>query len=285
MWTQTIGATSLVASSAFIGVLLLSTRVKKFSDQVLNGSISFASGLIISTTFVHLIPEINHLAHVDDKESGFSELHGIVFTSAILFSILVEHFAHQHNHNKEINSDEKDDSKSDPIDLEILDAETKEVREVKEISHTDPIAYNVIIGDAFHNFADGVLITSTFLSCPQIGWIVTASVLAHEIPHELLDFIILIRSGLQVKWALFWNFTSSLPAILAAVIITSHQEAINSLSLSYLITFGSGVLVFVAMTQLLPLYIRREHLNIFLIFLGMSTLIAIDIAIGHTDCN
>ena len=51
-----------------------------------------------------------------------------------------------------------------------------------------------------HNFADGIAIGAAFLGCTTaMGWTVTASVLIHEIPAEIADFIALINGGMSVK--------------------------------------------------------------------------------------
>ena len=63
----------------------------------------------------------------------------------------------------------------------------------------------IIIGDAFHNAIDGVVIAASFLTSPELGFFVTISVVLHEIPQELGDFGILIKSGFSRKKALFYN--------------------------------------------------------------------------------
>ena len=50
----------------------------------------------------------------------------------------------------------------------------------------------IIIGDAFHNAIDGVVIAASFLTSVELGLFVTISVVLHEIPQELGDFGILI---------------------------------------------------------------------------------------------
>ena len=53
-----------------------------------------------------------------------------------------------------------------------------------------------LLGDAIHNFIDGVLIGASYLAGPRLGVATTVAVLLHEIPQELGDFGILIHSGL-----------------------------------------------------------------------------------------
>ena len=53
----------------------------------------------------------------------------------------------------------------------------------------------ILVGDAFHNFADGVVIASAFLVDAHLGVMTTLAVMAHEIPAEVGDFMILLNAG------------------------------------------------------------------------------------------
>ena len=48
-----------------------------------------------------------------------------------------------------------------------------------------PVAWIIIIGDAFHNFADGIAMGAAYSSSIGGGLSTTLAVLFHEIPHEL----------------------------------------------------------------------------------------------------
>src|SRR5215510_8097003 len=53
----------------------------------------------------------------------------------------------------------------------------------------------ILIGDSFHNFVDGVLIAAAFMESTALGVVIAAAVIAHEIPQEVGDFLILLHSG------------------------------------------------------------------------------------------
>lgn len=53
----------------------------------------------------------------------------------------------------------------------------------------------LLIGDAIHNFVDGVIIAGGFLSSEITGILISVSVIVHEIPQELGDFAVLLHSG------------------------------------------------------------------------------------------
>src|SRR5258708_3871648 len=73
----------------------------------------------------------------------------------------------------------------------------------------------VIIGDSIHNALDGVLIAAAFLTSFPLGLVTTFAVAAHEIPHRVGDFAILVHSGMSRGRALVMNMATGLTSIIA----------------------------------------------------------------------
>ena len=63
----------------------------------------------------------------------------------------------------------------------------------------------ILVGDAFHNFVDGIVIAGAFLTSVPLGISVSLAVVAHEIPQEVGDFAILLDSGYSKTRALALN--------------------------------------------------------------------------------
>jgi hypothetical protein len=63
----------------------------------------------------------------------------------------------------------------------------------------------IVLGDGLHNFVDGVLIAAAFLADPALGWVTAAAVVAHELPQEIGDFMVLLNAGLSKTRALVHN--------------------------------------------------------------------------------
>ncbi len=75
----------------------------------------------------------------------------------------------------------------------------------------------ILIGDAIHNFVDGVVIAAAFLTSIPLGITAALAVIAHEIPQEVGDFAILLDSGYGRKKALLLNGLSACATVPGAV--------------------------------------------------------------------
>ena len=75
----------------------------------------------------------------------------------------------------------------------------------------------VIVGDAIHNFADGLAIGAAFSISIAAGFSTSLAVFCHELPHEVGDFALLLHSGMQTKTAVLFNILSSVFAIFGMV--------------------------------------------------------------------
>lgn len=67
----------------------------------------------------------------------------------------------------------------------------------------------ILIGDAFHNFVDGIVIATAFMTSKSLGITVALAVIAHEIPQEIGEFAILLENGYSRKKSLLLNTLSA----------------------------------------------------------------------------
>jgi zinc and cadmium transporter len=137
----------------------------------------------------------------------------------------------------------------------------------------------LLIGDSFHNFLDGIVISASFLISINMGIIVSLSVITHEIPQEIGDFAILIESGYSKKKAFFLNTLSSSTTIPASLLSYFILDAINIL-VPFFLAISAASFIYIALTDLTPnLHKKIEPIQsirqILLIIAGMGTIIAI----------
>lgn len=119
---------------------------------------------------------------------------------------------------------------------------------VTEYQSTAPL---VLIGDSAHNFMDGALIGAAALVSPPLALSTAVAVLAHEIPHELGDFAILLNAGYSRTRALLWNSLSESAGVVGAVVAVVCLGQLPMLAPHFL-AFASASFVYVAMVDLIP---------------------------------
>lgn len=109
----------------------------------------------------------------------------------------------------------------------------------------------ILIGDAFHNFVDGVVIAAAFLVSPPLGIATALAVIAHEIPQELGDFAILLHSGMEKARAFAYNLLSSLatlPGVVAGWFwLDQMREAIP-----FVLAISAASFIYIAVADLVP---------------------------------
>lgn len=110
--------------------------------------------------------------------------------------------------------------------------------------------YLNLFSDGVHNFTDGMALGSAFLLYGSVGgWSRTLFLLAHELPQEIGDFGILVRSGFSVSKALFFNFLSALMALAGtALALTLGQDSGHS---SLIEGFTAGGFIYISVAGVL----------------------------------
>lgn len=109
----------------------------------------------------------------------------------------------------------------------------------------------ILIGDALHNFVDGVAIAAAFSESVSLGVATSVAVIAHEVPQEVGDFAILLESGFSRSRALFFNALSSLTALIGAV-MTFFLLPVIQLLVPYLLSLSAASFIYIALADLVP---------------------------------
>src|SRR5690348_3795411 len=71
------------------------------------------------------------------------------------------------------------------------------------------VALMVIVGDSFHNLVDGAIIAGAFLADFELGVVTALAIIAHEVPQEVGDFLVLLHSGYSRRQAFVFNLVAS----------------------------------------------------------------------------
>jgi zinc and cadmium transporter len=120
--------------------------------------------------------------------------------------------------------------------------------------------WSVLLGDSIHNFCDGIIIAAAFLTDVHLGLVTAVAVVAHEIPQEVGDYIVLLNAGLSRTRALVYNALSGGAAVLGGVVgyfVVAPWQGL----FPYLLVVAASSFIYVAVADLLPQLQRRLSLR------------------------
>jgi zinc and cadmium transporter len=109
----------------------------------------------------------------------------------------------------------------------------------------------VLIGGSVHNFIDGAMIGASLMTSFSLGVSAAVAVAAHEVPHELGDFAVLLHTGYSRQRALLLNILSgcaSLAGAAGAVLLVDVMPGV----LPYLLSLAASSFLYVALSDLVP---------------------------------
>ncbi|MSP85831.1 MAG: ZIP family metal transporter [Methylotenera sp.] len=134
----------------------------------------------------------------------------------------------------------------------------------------------IMIGDTFHNFIDGILIAAAFTADIKLGVVTALAIIAHEIPQEVGDFLILLHSGYSKKQALIFNLVSSVATMAGGLIAYYALQYVQSW-IPFILAIAASSLIYVAVADLIPGLHKRTELKatlaqVLLILIGVSTI-------------
>lgn len=140
----------------------------------------------------------------------------------------------------------------------------------------------ILVGDGLHNFTDGILIAAAFLSDPSLGIIAAVAIIAHEIPQEIGDFIVLLNAGFTRTRAYVYNLLCSLMAVVGGLLGYFTLGQITEW-IPYVLVFASSGFIYIAVSDLMPQMQRRATVRetipqVLLIALGVAIVLLLT---GH----
>ena len=143
----------------------------------------------------------------------------------------------------------------------------------------------IMVGDTVHNFVDGVLIAAAFLQSTELGIIAALAIIAHEIPQEVGDFLILLHSGYTRGQALVVNLLSSTATIFGGVLGFYGLQYVREWE-GALLGFVAASMIYVAVADLIPGLHRRPQLRdtasqALLIALGIGSIAGVRMLLAH----
>jgi zinc and cadmium transporter len=206
----------LVAASLTVGVL---TRLVK-------SLVSLSAGILLGTSLLNVLPEA-----FENRTAQPQTLFAVLLAGLLFFWLLekVELYRHTHHH--------EDDGHHHHHHFDAEQAGRG--------------GFTVLVGDGIHNFCDGAIIAAAFMADTRLGTATALAIVAHEIPQEVGDYIVLLNAGFSRAKALLFNALSGMAAVLGGVLGYFVIGGFEGL-LPYLLVLASSSFIYISVADLLP---------------------------------
>ena len=182
--TALAGITSVLIAASFSVTLL---------SKMVNNMVSFSVGILLATALLHSLPEAFNIPGTHPQFLFATLLAGL------LGFFLLEKIAllrHDHHH----------------------EGDGHHHHHGHDAENAGRSGWMILVGDGLHNFVDGILIAAAFMADYQVGFFTAIAIIAHEIPQEIGDFIVLLNAGFSRTRALIYNLICGLSAVIGGVL-------------------------------------------------------------------
>ncbi len=246
--TTIAGVLSITAAAVF-SFTLLSKMVERM--------VSLSVGIMLSTSLLHALPEAFESSA--DKKHLFATLLAGLLAFFLLEKLAILRHSHHHEgdgHHHAHGHDKIEAGKS---------------------------GWMILIGDGMHNFTDGILIAAAFLANPELGIVTGLAIIAHEIPQEIGDFIVLLNAGFSRARAYIFNLLCSLMAVVGGLLGYFTLDKASNL-IPYVLVFASSGFIYIAVSDLMPQMQRRATLRESVpqvLLIGAGVLLVLFLTAGH----
>jgi zinc and cadmium transporter len=227
--------------------------------------VSYAVGALLGAAFLEMLPHAFSLGKSPELVAG-SILAGI-----LLFFILEKLVLWRHYHGDE---------------LEAGGAAPQAERAAAH-AHGDHgrSGLMILIGNTIHNFVDGILIAAAFMADIQLGLVTAVAIIAHEIPQEVGDFLVLLHSGYSKARAFCYNLLSGVATFAGAVLA---YFALHSMTewIPVMLGIAAASMIYVAVADLIPGLHRRAEIRatvvqVLLISAGIGSIAMMRVFVEH----
>jgi zinc and cadmium transporter len=243
-------------SAGIISISAAATLSFKFLGSIVENMVSFSVGLLLATAFLHSLPEA-----FQDSQASTPYLFSLLLAGILFFFMLEKVALLRHNHHHE--------------------GDGHNHHAGHDAEEAGKSGWMILVGDGVHNFVDGVLIAAAFIANPEVGILTAIAIIAHEIPQEIGNFMVLLNAGFSKKRALVYNMVCGLLAVVGGILGYAFLE--QSISwIPYLLVFASSSFIYIAVSDLMPQMNRRIQIKesikqIALILLGVGLVVGLSI--------
>lgn len=247
-------------TGGLIAVFVASWLAYKVFAHYLHHMVSLSVGVLLSVALLHLLPEA--------FESGVADAHvlfGLMLASLIGFFVLekIALLRHSHHHEGDGHHHHHGHDRHEAGRGGVL----------------------ILIGSSLHNLCDGVLVAAAFLTDPLLGVLTAASIIVHEVPHKLGDFVVLLNAGLTRRRAfaliLFTSLCSALGGIIGYFVLQQAQDWVP-----YVLVVAASSFLYISVADLMPQMHERVSLadavpQLLLVGVGVALIYSVTTLMHH----
>jgi zinc and cadmium transporter len=225
--------------------------------------VSYAIGALLGAVFLEILP------HAIEETHNVQAMTATVLFGILLFFVLEKLVIWRHCHHEE------------------CEAHSADVVHQHGQDHAHDHGRSgmmIMVGDTFHNFVDGVLIAAAFMTNIQLGIVTALAIIAHEIPQEVGDFLILLHSGYTKRQALIFNLVSSLATLVGGTLAWFALRDLHAW-IPNILGLAAASMIYVAVADLIPGLHKRPELRatfqqVALIVLGVGSIWVAKLIVG-----
>ncbi|XP_045459085.1 zinc transporter ZIP10 [Melitaea cinxia] len=262
VWTWVYASLSILIISAtgLLGVAIVPMLKSVIFSHVIHFLVAVAVGTLCGDALLHLLPHAlksNGFPNEPQEETEVVLKCSVTFLTILIFYSVEAimqtiNGGHSHSHdvpNKTLEELKVESTKQiEPIELGAMMPGSPPPPVERPMTST---ALMVIVGDGLHNLTDGLAIGAAFSGDPVTGFATALAVFCHELPHELGDFAVLLRSGMSIKRALYYNLLSSALSFMGMAggiwLAEDHESASQ-----WIYAATAGTFFYIALADLVP---------------------------------
>lgn len=212
--------------------------------------VSYAVGALLGVVFLDLLP------HIFEQTTRYQAAAGWLLAGILAFFVLEKLVLWRHSHDHAGAAEAAIAAAHDHSHLHPQGVHGHSA----SVTGRTTSAWMIIIGDGFHNFTDGFAIAAAFMADVKLGVVTAIAIIAHELPQELGDFLVLIHSGFSRRKALFWNVMSSFATLVGALLAYLMLVSLAEYTIMFL-CFAASSMIYVAIADLIPGLHKRSSLS------------------------
>lgn len=225
---------SLLSGLTTLIGLGIAFKIKK-NTKLISAGIGFSAGIMITISFLELLPEATFATSSIIALSAFI----VGFVTLLILHYVIPHtqFVHEGHGNKKCKT-------------------------------LFTCAMMVAIGMILHDFPEGFAMATSFKYATKLGWLVAISIAVHNIPEAFavaMPLTMTRNKAFIIKTEIFAALAGPVGAIIGLSTVT-----LAPMLTPIMLAFAAGAMIFVSLDELLPLARQYKKMQYFIFGIGIS---------------